>query len=187
MEPVLSSIEPCDNEARSCPMPSPSRPPVLVHPTPLVDPRIPHGWRSQVGFVLPEEPWDLSDRHLVAAGTIGSEADAEAALQALARGVGLIVSIGVDGDLRHRVLEDLHRLGEVHQVEPVEAGLIDLDDDEGRLLDALSSGATVAGAADALHISLRTTNRRLARIRTRLGVSSTAEAVIRWASQRPDS
>lgn len=166
-------------------MPAASRPPVVVHVAHLPDlPRTPKGWRNQVGFALPDAPWDLSEHRIIAVGAIGSEIDASAALQALARGVGLVVSIGVDGDLRHRVLEDLHRLGDVVDGDLSGGERIETDEDDRRLLDALSAGATVAEAASALHISLRTANRRLAAIRTRLGVESTAEAVTRWAHLR---
>lgn len=166
-------------------MPSTDRPPVIVRSARLTNtPPLPTGWRSQDGFTLPETPWDLSDRKIVAAGSIDSESEASAALQALARGVGLDVSIGIGGDLRHRVLEDLHRLGAVVDVGPTDVERFEVDDEERLLLDALSDGATVAQAAAALHLSLRTANRRLAGLRSRLGVNSTAEVVTRWAHLR---
>lgn len=165
-------------------MASSSPPPVQLHLACLpVDPQVPKGWRPVEGFDLPGAPWDLSGRRLVAIGQIDSEADAEAALQALARGVGLIVRVGVDGDLRHRILEDVHRLGDVRQVGLGDPEVPDLDDDDRRLLEALSTGATVADAARELHISLRTANRRLAAIRATFGVDTTARAVTTWVAR----
>ena len=55
----------------------------------------------------------------------------------------------------------------------------DLRAEELRLLDLLSTGSSLAEAARALHISVRTAARRLARIRASLGVGTTAEAVSR--------
>ena len=168
-------------------MPS-SPPPVLLHFARLpADPPVPKGWRRLYGFDLPETPWDLSGRRLVAVGSIDSEAEAEAALQALARGVGLVVTVGVTGDLRHRVLEDAHRLGDLHHVEVDRTAIPDLHEDDRRLLDALAAGQTVADAAREIHTSLRTANRRLAAIRAGFGVDTTAQAVTRWAALRPSS
>jgi DNA-binding NarL/FixJ family response regulator len=51
--------------------------------------------------------------------------------------------------------------------------------EELRLLDLLSAGSSLAEAAAALHVSVRTAARRLAEIRASLGVRTTAEAVTR--------
>jgi DNA-binding NarL/FixJ family response regulator len=56
-----------------------------------------------------------------------------------------------------------------------------LDPEQLRLLAVLGKGRTVAEAARELHLSRRTAQRRLADIRSRLGVPTTAAAVARGA------
>jgi DNA-binding NarL/FixJ family response regulator len=53
-----------------------------------------------------------------------------------------------------------------------------LTHDEQRVLTLLREGLAIGEAAQALHISRRTADRRLAAARTKLGVGTTAEAVV---------
>jgi DNA-binding CsgD family transcriptional regulator len=159
-------------------------PPVLLLDGAIPDagPDLPSGWKARRDFELPTSPWDLSARRWVLVGPIDDAEQAGAAIEALTRGVGLAVAVRVTGDLRHRTLEDLHRLGAVQTAAPLTvrpAGL--LDEEQRRLLAALAAGATVTEAARQLHLSRRTANRRLTAIRERLGVQSTAEAITRWS------
>jgi DNA-binding NarL/FixJ family response regulator len=55
------------------------------------------------------------------------------------------------------------------------------------LLDRLASGDTIAAAAQAEFLSLRTANRRIAQARQTLGVRSTREAVLIYLRLRDDS
>lgn len=56
------------------------------------------------------------------------------------------------------------------------------------LLDRLANGETIAAAAAAEYLSLRTANRRIAQARQALGVQTTREAVLRYLRQRrPES
>lgn len=133
------------------------------------------------GFEVPSQPWDLAKRHLICHGSITDEGDVTAAVTALTRGIGLAVHLEVVGDLRFRVLEDLHQLGSLSP--SVISGGAELDLEQRRLIAALVDGATVTDAARQLNMSRRTANRRLLEIRTALGVTSTAEAISRWAEQ----
>lgn len=156
-------------------------PPVLLLTAPEV-PALPSGWSGRAGFVLPDEPWDLGPQRWVCVGTVADEDDAEAAVTALARGVGLAVVVELVGPARHRLLEDLHRAGRVElrlEERPHPTA------EQVRLLLALAAGATLGDAAAAHHMSLRTAHRRLADVRARLGVATTAEAVT-WAARRAD-
>jgi DNA-binding NarL/FixJ family response regulator len=54
------------------------------------------------------------------------------------------------------------------------------------LLDRLASGDTIAAAAQAEFLSLRTANRRIAQARQTLGVPSTREAVLIYLRLRRD-
>ncbi len=61
--------------------------------------------------------------------------------------------------------------------------LAQLRPDQRALLERLATGQTIATAAAAEFMSLRTANRRIAAVRTLFGVSSTSDAVrayLRW-------
>jgi hypothetical protein len=53
------------------------------------------------------------------------------------------------------------------------------------LLDRLAAGDTIAAAAAAEFLSLRTANRRIAEARALFGVRTTREAVLAYLRQRP--
>jgi hypothetical protein len=134
------------------------------------------GWRCDDGFDLPPQPWDLTDRRWVRTGAVDDEDAVAAAVLAAARGVGLVVGCP-DHDRRELLLDDLRRIGPVELVELGPDPLAVLDDDQRALLAALAAGTSVGAAADALHLSTRTAERRLAAARRSLGVRTTAEAV----------
>lgn len=159
----------------------PALPPVIVLPEPSSPWSVPSGWHVQEGFEVPHQPWDLTRRHLICHGSVADESDVTAAVTVLARGVGLAVHLAVVGDLRFRALEDLHQLGDFGA--PATGGGDELDVEQRRLIAALVDGATVTDAARQLNMSRRTASRRLFEIRTALGVTSTAEAISRWAEQ----
>ena len=79
-------------------------------------------------------------------------------------GVALVVAITLDRPERLALREDLERLGDL--TAPADRHL--LDDDQRDLLARLADGATVAEAARAVGMSLRTANRRLADARARV-------------------
>ena len=131
---------------------------------------------------LPTTPWDLSDRHWVWVGEIDSVTSARMAVEALSRGVGLDLTITVQGRVRHRLLEDLHELGDVVSSDQA-AVSPDLDGDQRLLIEALVTGATLAQASRDLNWSRRTASRRLGEARATLGVETTAEAITVWAAR----
>lgn len=55
---------------------------------------------------------------------------------------------------------------------------------EKALLERLASGATIAAAATAEFLSLRTANRRIAELRRRAGVGTTRELVVLYRGSR---
>lgn len=142
---------------------------------------VPSGWHLHHGFTLPDQPWNLAARRLICHGAIDVETTAVDAVTALTRGTGLAVSLAITGDLRFRLLEDLHQLGVVTEPDGVEDD--GLDDDHRRLIGALVDGATVTDAARHLNMSRRTASRRLIEIRAAFGVESNAEAIIWWAER----
>jgi DNA-binding CsgD family transcriptional regulator len=56
----------------------------------------------------------------------------------------------------------------------------EMSPDEHRLLDRLAGGKTLGDAGTELHLSRRTADRRLASAREKLGVGTTAEAVVAY-------
>jgi DNA-binding CsgD family transcriptional regulator len=152
------------------------RPPVVVvdDPAALEHVAVAPGRRVRSGFGLPARPRDLADHGWVCRGVVASREDARAAVEALERGVGLIVAVAVEGRVRLALLEDLERAG---RITPADGGHV-LDDDQRRLLALLADGVTVAAAAQEAGVSRRTANRRLADARARLGVDTTVEAVV---------
>jgi hypothetical protein len=145
----------------------------------LASVRLPRGWVRREGFALPVRPWDLSDRRWMCVGVIETEGDAEGALTALARGVGLVVSVRGAGGFRLRVLDDLHHSGRV-LASSEEASRPVLAPEDVVLLRSLADGATVEGAARGAGMSVRTAHRRLAAVRSAYGATNTTEAVARW-------
>ncbi|MGC9666213.1 hypothetical protein ACNTMW_06595 [Planosporangium sp. 12N6] len=62
----------------------------------------------------------------------------------------------------------------------------DLAPEQRALLERLATGATIAAAAQAEYLSLRTANRRIAQARQLLGASTTREAVVTYLRMRRD-
>lgn len=81
-----------------------------------------------------------------------------------------------DGELGRRLLADLRRLGPV--VDRRGDGHPTVSAEVEVILDAVASGATVAQAASAAHVSLRTAHRRLRLAADRFGVGSVQAALI---------
>jgi DNA-binding NarL/FixJ family response regulator len=136
---------------------------------------------------------------------------AQVAAAAAARGVGIVAIADVATPPGRMLLTALEHLGQVHQVfEPSPAaeaaglrvavmnGDTRVLTDEARviatllpeqraLLGRLANGETIATAAAAEYLSLRTANRRIAQARASLGVRTTREAVLVFIQQRrPD-
>jgi DNA-binding NarL/FixJ family response regulator len=134
------------------------------------------GWNVLDGFELPERTWSVGGLHLVFSATLRTARDVATALQAAARGAGLVVAVA-DEVLRERLFADLDHLGTVTFRHQRDDPLAALDSDQRRLLELLAGGCTLDDAAHALSYSRRTVNRRLADIRAGLGVQTTAEAL----------
>jgi hypothetical protein len=147
------------------------------------------GWRSGDSFALPEQQWDLSHARLVRYGRIAEADTAELALLAAARGVGVVAVADVSTDIGRALLADLERLGPVSTAAdgdepPDAAAAARLLPEQRALLDRLAAGETIAAAAAAEFLSLRTANRRIAEARGILGVRTTREAVLAYLRQR---
>jgi DNA-binding CsgD family transcriptional regulator len=149
------------------------------------------GWRVVDGLHAPP----LDSHRTVVRGLIVDRDSCAAAVLAAAWGGGILVGIGaLDDGTRHRLLDDLGRLGPVerHSVAPWPAdgaaggldGALALDPDGERLLELLASGRSLGEAASALHLSRRTADRRLAAARRALGAETTPAAISAFARRR---
>jgi DNA-binding NarL/FixJ family response regulator len=143
------------------------------------------GWQTREGFALPDPAWDVTGARLVLYGRVPDDDTVQLAVLAAARGAGIVAVTDVDGSVGRALLDDLRRLG------PVATGGTDDADPVARLvpeqralLERLAGGDTIAAAAAAEFLSLRTANRRIAEARTLLGVRTTREAVLAYLRQR---
>ncbi len=155
------------------------------------------GWQTREGFALPESGWDVTASRLVLFGRVPDVDTAELALLAAVRGAGVIAITDARGEVGRALLADLERVGPVSTDPDAEvtdhAGTLDgadgragahLAPEQRALLDRLAKGETIAAAAQAEFLSLRTANRRIAEARDALGVRSTREAVLAYLRMR---
>jgi hypothetical protein len=152
------------------------------------------GWTTREGFALTERDWDVSQAKLVLFGRVADADTAELALLAAARGAGVVAIADLTGEIGRALLADLVRIGPVATDPDVEYGAEDAGDPAGSqlapeqraLLERLANGETIAAAAAAEFLSLRTANRRIAEARDALGVRTTREAVLAYLRMRRD-
>lgn len=148
------------------------------------------GWSTREGFWLPPAPWDVSTKRLVLFGRVTDAETASTAALAAARGAGLVAIAESTGAVGRALLADLSRLGAVCRDPDAEpgatppAGVARLIPEQRKLLERLANGETIAAAAAAEYLSLRTANRRIAQAREVLGVRTTREAVLAYLRQR---
>lgn len=164
------------------------------------------GWHPRPGFTVPP-PSATAGARIVLYGRIPTQSAASAAASAAARGVG-IVAIADPGSAPGRSLvAALEALGPVlrNADAPIELApspvaapatigadnnsnsggvLAALLPEQRALLGRLANGETIATAAAAEYLSLRTANRRIAQARQSLGVRTTREAVLVYLHQR---
>jgi DNA-binding NarL/FixJ family response regulator len=149
------------------------------------------GWQTREGFALPESAWDVEGHRLVLYGRVSDPDTAELAVHAAARGAGVVVITDPASDLGRDLLADLTRIGPVTRDPEADLGgeaaggdVLALLPEQRALLERLANGETIAAAAAAEFLSLRTANRRIAQAREALGVRTTREAVLAYLRQR---
>jgi antitoxin (DNA-binding transcriptional repressor) of toxin-antitoxin stability system len=147
------------------------------------------GWVARDGFALPDPAWDVTGNRLLLHGRVADGETLQLAVLAAARGAGIVAVCDVESALGRALIDDLSRLGTVRhgpQPEPADGGnaVADLVPEQRALLDRLAAGDTIAAAAAAEFLSLRTANRRIAEARQLFGVRTTREAVLAYLRQR---
>jgi DNA-binding NarL/FixJ family response regulator len=145
------------------------------------------GWQIHEGFVLPDRTWDVSANRTVLVGLVDDAAAAADAVLAAARGAGLVVTVEDSTELAAILRADLERIGPLATA-PAAAPAADratqLTAEQCALLDRLAGGDSIAAAAEAEFLSLRTANRRIAQARAVLGVRTTRQAVVEYVRRR---
>jgi hypothetical protein len=165
------------------------------------------GWTVREGFALPDPAWDVTGIRLVLHGRVTDTDSLQLAVLAAARGAGIVAVTDAESPVGRALVGDLARLGPVtrgakshpgtgtHQGAAAhpDAGadpgtnhstVADLVPEQRALLERLAGGDTIAAAAAAEFLSLRTANRRIAEARTLFGVRTTREAVLAYLRQR---
>ncbi|WP_305783337.1 LuxR family transcriptional regulator [Symbioplanes lichenis] len=154
------------------------------------------GWTLREGFALPDPAWDVTGDRLVLHGRIGDHDTLQLAMLAAARGAGIVAVCDTTTPVGRALVDDLSRLGPVHTgttappappATPLHDGdtpVVPLVAEQRALLDRLAAGDTIAAAAAAEFLSLRTANRRIAEARALFGVRTTREAVLAYLRQR---
>ncbi|MGX6606550.1 LuxR family transcriptional regulator [Micromonosporaceae bacterium Da 78-11] len=146
------------------------------------------GWAVRDGFALPDPNWDVTGARLILHGRVGDTETVQLAVLAAARGAGIVAVCDTESPLGRALVDDLGRLGPVRQgIETTEDApdtVTDLVPEQRALLDRLAAGDTIAAAAAAEFLSLRTANRRIAEARVLFGVRTTREAVLAYLRQR---
>jgi DNA-binding NarL/FixJ family response regulator len=128
--------------------------------------------------------WEVRSGMAVHVGSVTSADEAAAALLAAVSGAGLAVHARAEREVVDRLCDDLRRLGRVdHRVDDGSSRQR-LTRQEQALVDLLLDGMTLGAAARELGLARRTADRRLASVRAKLGVETTAQAVVAAARRR---
>ena len=151
------------------------------------------GWTTREGFALTDAAWDVSSARVVLFGRVNDRETAELVVYAAARGAGVVAVTDAAGDAGRALIDDLSRMGPVFrdpEAEPERTGggadamMARLIPEQRALLERLANGETIAAAAAAEFLSLRTANRRIAQAREVFGVRTTREAVLAYLRHR---
>ena len=161
------------------------------------------GWHPRAGFGVPAAGTTMPN-HMVLYGRVASLAASAAAATAASRHVGIVAIADTATPPGRALLAALESLGPVYRTEYAQETSMDLATvidtangdnhvlanllpEQRALLGRLANGETIATAAAAEYLSLRTANRRIAQARSQLGVRTTREAVLVFLRQRrPD-
>jgi DNA-binding NarL/FixJ family response regulator len=128
--------------------------------------------------------WDAR-RDSVCTGVVASAEDAAAALLAVVGGAGVLIHARADRDIVDRLCDDLRRFGTLDHRVGYRPPRVRLTREEQALVNILLAGESLSAAARKLSLARRTADRRLASVRAKLGVETTAEALIALSAGQP--
>jgi DNA-binding NarL/FixJ family response regulator len=121
--------------------------------------------------------WDARAGN-VCTGVVASPEDAAAALLAAVGGAGVLIDGRAERDVVDRLCEDLRRIGRLDHRVGEQSLRVVLTREEQALVEILLDGESLGTAARRLSLARRTADRRLASVRAKLGVETTAEALV---------
>jgi len=133
-------------------------------------------FRAAGWTVLPG--WGASRPGVICSGRVASAEDAAAALLAAVGGAGVLIHAVAERDIVDRLCDDLRRLGQLDHRLGDRSTSLRLTREEQILVESLLEGESLGAAARSMNIARRTADRRLASVRTKLGVDTTAEALV---------
>lgn len=148
------------------------------------------GWHTRSGFAITETGWDVSAGKVVRYGRVTDADTAALAVLAAARGAGVVCVCDPASQAGLALGADLARIGPVgvdpvaDKPHPAAPAALPVTAEQAALLARLADGETIAAAAEAEFLSLRTANRRIATARKALGVATTREAVLAFMKHR---
>jgi hypothetical protein len=151
------------------------------------------GWTIREGFAIIGAAWDVSVAKLALFGRVHDNDTAELVLLAAARGAAVVAITDTGTTVGRTLLADLSRIGPVVTDPVAEAAtepavsVLHLAPEHHALMARLANGETIAAAAAAESISLRTANRRISEARDALGVRTTRDAVLKYLRTRSDN
>jgi DNA-binding NarL/FixJ family response regulator len=159
------------------------------------------GWHPRPGFTVPATAGP--NARIVCYGRVPTHSAAQAAASAAIRGAGVVAIADAASQPGRSLISALEAHGPVLRAvdavpeparvpatvsvgadRPTSSGLASLLPEQRALLGRLANGETIATAAAAEYLSLRTANRRIAQARASLGVRTTREAVLVFLHQR---
>lgn len=121
---------------------------------------------------------------VVCTGVVALAEDAAAVLLAVIAGADVVVAGRADREVLDRLCDDLRRFGPLDHRTASTPRREQLTREERALADLLLEGNTLGDAARRLNLARRTADRRLASLRRKLGVRTTAEALVELAGRR---
>jgi DNA-binding CsgD family transcriptional regulator len=128
--------------------------------------------------------WRAARPGVVCTGVVASAEDAAAALLASIGGAGLVVHGRAPREILDRLCDDLRRIGHLDHRTASTPRAPRLTAEERALVDLLLEGMTLGEAAKRLNLARRTADRRLASLKQKLGVATTAEALVAAGRRR---
>lgn len=146
------------------------------------------GWTAREGFALTDTGWDVTESRLVLHGRVADQETLQLVVLAAARGAAIVAICDTTTPVGRALVDDLSRLGPVRHGPSADHGdpIAELVPEQRALLERLAAGDTIAAAAAAEFLSLRTANRRIAEARALFGVRTTREAVLAYLRRRRD-
>lgn len=142
------------------------------------------GYEIRRGFEPPSRRYDVGDLRVVCEGQVTDPESRARAINAAARGAGLLIFGSMPFRERALLCDDLRSFGEVEIRDGNWSVISRLDREAQQMLALLGQGRSLASISAELGYSVRTVNRRLAKVKRDIGVGTTTELLVRFRESR---